>query len=170
MFKNTKEYFKEYMGYLKTRDHTKIMGSGFQLPLVISKDFKSMTKKQLIIVFVVIIGFSGIVSELNHRLTTQIEQQTLLCDCSMERENDHYYFFWYNVGLQYGERIPQLVNVSRNLDDQSQLGKRFFTTSWIKDWIYKNGGQNIGGVPKTEKYLECWEKGFLNGRNNYLEQ
>ena len=34
---------------------------------------------------------------------------------------------------------------------------------------YVNGGQNLGGIPKMTKYIECWEKGFLIGRNNYLE-
>jgi hypothetical protein len=88
----------------------------------------------------------------------------------MERNNDHYYYYWYTIGLQYGERIPQIVNGSRNLNNQSPYGKSYFTTSWIKDWIYKNGGQNIGGVPNTIEYQKCWEKGFLTGRNNYLEK
>jgi len=169
MFSNTKEYFSQYYKLFKDKNYFDLISHGFKLPFVLYQDLKVLSKKQLIIVGTSLIFVFGIFNLLGNKLNSIHEDSILSCDCTLERDNDTYYFFWYNVGKSYGERIPKIVNVSDELNDNGRHGKSFFTISWMKQWIYVNGGQNLGGIPKMTKYIECWEKGFLIGRNNYLE-
>jgi hypothetical protein len=169
MFPNTKKYITEYTRLVEKKDFVNLISVGFKFPFILYQDLKLLSKRQLIVFGTTVIVVFGVSNLMGNKLSSVNEESVLKCDCSIERDNDYIYFFWYNVGQSYGEKIPKLVNVSNILDDKTEFGKSFFTISWMKKWIYINGGQNLGGVPKMTKYIECWEKGFLIGRNNYLE-
>lgn len=60
MFNNTKEYFKEFGILLKDKKILKLLLFSFKFPMVILKDFKSMSKKQKVVFLVAIIAIGYI--------------------------------------------------------------------------------------------------------------
>jgi len=169
-YSNTILWFQEYKGIYKSFDFLRIMKLSFQFPIVVAKDFVSITKIQKITSIGLIVVIVGVSSVLENKLQGINEDNTLKCDCSLKRENDSNYGFWYVVGYDYGTEIPKYVNVEKSYNNNGdEYPKSYFSTFWIKDWINKNGSKQMGGYPNMKKYQECWEKGFLVGRNDYFD-
>jgi hypothetical protein len=168
-YNNTILWFQEYKGTFKSTDLMKMTKLGFQFPVVLVKDFISLTKSQKITSSVLVLVIIGVLFGFDNKLQEINEENTLKCDCSMTRENDSSYGFWYVVGYDYGHDIPQLENVVESTNNRDKYPKSRFSVSWIKNWININGSKQKGGYPNMEKYRECWEKGFLVGRNDYYD-
>ena len=169
-YNNTKLLFQEYIGIYKSNDFIRMMKLGFQFPIVVVKDFILLTKFQKITSIGLIVVIAGISSLFENKLQEINEENTLKCDCSMNRENDTSYGFWYVVGYDYGTEIPKYTNVEKSYNNNGEkYPKSYFSTIWIKDYINKNGSKQMGGYPNMVKYRECWEKGFLVGRNDYFD-
>ncbi len=167
---HTKEWFTEYKNSLKQKDNMKMLGLSFRFPVVLYRDFKSYStvKKIIVISALVLIGIG--LSTFEDKMNKEMEDKILKCDCSFGRENDNFYAIWYNTGKQYGRDIPQIINVDREFNlSLEPYSKDYFTIAWIKNYIYMKGSGQKGGYPEMKKYHECWEKGFLEGRNEYFD-
>jgi hypothetical protein len=133
------------------------------------KNFKSLDKKKkttYIISFIAISIFALFVEYQYNRIR---ESAVLKADCSIEYSGDRMYAYWFTVGNSYGKNIPSAVNVSNVVNGKGKYSKNSLTISWIKGWIKDNGDMNYGGIPAMNKYMECWEKGYVVGRNNSMD-
>lgn len=162
--KNTKEWYKEYINSIKNHNYLQNIIIGNRFPIVLYRDFKSFSKKQKIITVSIFVTLIGISLKFNDISNTRLEERLLKCDCSIDLS----YMSSYQTGRNYGERIPMLINTNQRLNNSEPYKRGYFTISWIKNWIYTNGSQNLGGYPEMKEFQDCWGKGFIEGRNKYF--